>query len=73
LIAQASATAVTRREILDAIYPAFTSGGANTDEIIAAATAAARPEILEMLEKLPARRYPSIREMWSDLPEMPIS
>jgi len=74
LIAQGEGTAVTRREVLDAIYPAFANGGASRDEIIAAATAAEpRPEITAMLERLPVRRYANVRDLWSDLPEMPIS
>lgn len=74
MIAQAEGTAVTRREVLDAIYPAFVNGGAGRDAIIAAATAAdPRPEIMAMLEKLPARHYPNVRDVWSDLPEMPVS
>lgn len=60
--------------MLDAIYPAFTRGGASADEVRAAASAAEpRREIIDMLGKLPARRYPSIREVWADLPEMPIA
>jgi hypothetical protein len=74
LIAQAEGTGITRREVLDAIYPAFARDGASKDEIVAAAvTAEPRSEIVELLGRLPARRYPSVREVWSDLPEMPIS
>jgi hypothetical protein len=74
LIAHAEGTGVTRREVLDAIYPAFASGGAGKNEILAAAAGAEpRSEITAMLGRLPARRYPSVRDVWSDLPEMPIS
>jgi len=74
LVAQGEGTGITRREVLDAIYPAFANGGAGKNEILAAAAGAEpRSEITAMLGRLPARRYRSVRDVWSDLPEMPIA
>lgn len=69
----ATASWVTRREVVAAIHPAFTLDGATRDEILTVARAGrARSELVAVLEALPARRYRSLQEVWGDLPALPL-
>lgn len=64
---------VTRTEIADLIGGAFRAGG--TDRATLLSTAAdngADPRILHALEELPNERFPTMRDLWDHLPEIPI-
>lgn len=64
---------VTRVEIADHVRAAFASGPASRQMLIdAAAGSHARPEVLVVLQRLPANRYQELRHLWGDLPDVPI-
>jgi hypothetical protein len=64
---------VSRMEIVDTVDSAFETGGADRSEILTAAVATgARPEVIETLERLPDRRFADVRELWQELPELPV-
>jgi hypothetical protein len=64
---------VTRMEIVDVVHAAFENGGAERSEVLATAVArGARPQVLETLERLPDRRFSELRELWTELPEVPV-
>jgi len=64
---------LTRSEIAQAIGAAFGMGQVDRDQIVETARrCGARPEVVSMLEQLPARRFNDLRELWSELPEMPV-
>jgi uncharacterized protein DUF2795 len=64
---------VTRIEIADHVESAFAAGPASRDDLIAAArTADARPALLETLSALPDRAYGELRQLWTDLADVPI-
>jgi hypothetical protein len=68
------ATTVTRIEIADHVETAFAAGPATRDDLLAAArTAGARPALLAVLGDLPDRPYAELRQLWTDLPEVPIT
>ncbi|MFW6725039.1 hypothetical protein ACHZ98_33865 [Streptomyces sp. MAR4 CNY-716] len=62
---------VTRLEIADLLADRFDTGAADTRELRAAA-ARSRPEVRAVLEQLPQRRYSTLRELWEDLPTVPV-
>ncbi|MGK5499618.1 DUF2795 domain-containing protein [Streptomyces sp. URMC 125] len=63
---------VTRIEIADSVEHLFTGGsGADRQDLLSAA-AQARPEIRQVLEQLPERRYTSLRRLWEELPLIPV-
>lgn len=65
--------AVTRMEIVEAVDPAFAGGGAERSEVLAAAIAqGARPQVIETLERLPDRRFSEVRELWTELADVPV-
>lgn len=65
---------VTRIEIVEKVAPAFASGGAHRSEILAAATAAhARPEVIELLRKLPDQHYRKVNDLWEELHHVPVA
>ena len=65
---------VTRIELANHIQAAFTSGPATRDSMLAhAAGSHARPEVIVALQRLRDRSYPSIRDLWHDLADMPVS
>jgi len=65
---------VTRMELVDHIEPAFVTGPATRNELLAAATAShARPEVLAVLQQLPDQRpYRSVRDLWPELSDLPV-
>lgn len=64
---------VTRVEIADHVRAAFAHGPAPKQAVVgAAADSGARPEVLGMLQRLPARSYQELRHLWGDLPDMPV-
>jgi len=64
---------VTRTELANHIEAAFTTGPATRDNMLAYATGShARPEVLATLARLKDKPYPSIRDIWPDLNDLPI-
>ncbi len=64
---------VTRLEIADAVRAAFEGGGAATrNEIVAAADAAGRVQVVDVLRSLPDRRYSRLNELWEELVDVPV-
>lgn len=63
---------VTRIEIAEAVSVAFAKGGADRAQILAAAGAETRPEVVQMLETLPDRRYGRLNQLWEELEDVPV-
>lgn len=64
---------VTRIEIVDAVEPAFSSGSATREQILAAARHADAQGVHAILEEqLPPRRYHTVRDLWEALPDLPV-
>ena len=64
----------TRAELADHIRTAFATGPATRTDLLAAAVASnARPPLIDILHRLPDRAYPTLRDLWPDLPDLPIS
>lgn len=66
---------VTRTEVLNAVRAGFDGTGATKAALLAAAEdAQARPETLEILRRLPENaELRHARELWAQLPDLPIS
>lgn len=64
---------VTRVEVVDLIWPAFDGGTPDRAELEATATrSGARQEVLRLLSHLPNRRFTNPRDLWEELPDVPI-
>jgi hypothetical protein len=64
---------VTRTELAGAVGDAFGLRATDRTEILATArSAAARAEVMAVLESLPDRGYHDIRQLWPVLPDMPV-
>ena len=64
---------VTRMEIADALGGVFEAGGANRDEILEAAVEVkSRPEVIDVLQTLPSRRYGRLNQLWEELRDIPV-
>lgn len=64
---------VTRVEIAGAVGDAFGVRSVTRAELVEQAVAAgARPVVVTMLRSLPERRFNDLRQLWDDLPEMPV-
>lgn len=64
---------VTRVEILDLLDSTFAAGPANRTTLIGVArTQGARAELIDLLEHLPDRQYAHQRQLWTDLPDIPV-
>lgn len=64
---------VTRREILDAVQGTFGDGRVDRSALLAAAVErGARPAVIATLEGLPDREYGDVRDLWVELPEVPV-
>ncbi len=69
----AETTPVTRVEIADHLETAFTGGPVGRQGLVAAAAeTTARTAVVEVLASLPERHYSQLRQLWEDLPEVPI-
>ena len=65
---------VTRIELANHIEAAFSSGPATRDSMLAyAAGSHARPAVIAALQRLTDKPYPSIRDLWHDLADIPVS
>jgi hypothetical protein len=65
------AAEVTRIEIADHLAHLFGDGGRTRDDLLKAVVGA-RPEVREVLARLPERRYTALRQVWEDLPMVPV-
>ncbi|GAB3556053.1 hypothetical protein J2S53_003290 [Actinopolyspora lacussalsi] len=64
---------VTRLEILDAVDKAFEAPPtATSDILVTAEDSGARTALLEVLHRLPEKRFGSVRELWEHLPDVPV-
>lgn len=71
--ATVASTPVTRVEILDLLDSTFTAGPVSRTALVGAARSlGARVELLDLLEHLPERQYTHQRELWVDLPHVPV-
>ncbi|MEO3754411.1 hypothetical protein [Streptomyces sp. B6B3] len=64
-------TDVTRVEIAEHLGPLFEHGVVDRPAMLAA-VAGTRPEVGELLGRLPDRSYTSLRQVWEHLPEVPV-
>jgi hypothetical protein len=68
-----TAVSVTRTEIANHIEAAFTRGPTTRDALLAyAASSHARPEVIIVIQTLPDKIYPSMRNLWHDLGHIPV-
>lgn len=67
-------TRVTRLEILDHVEMAFTGPRPVTREDLLeqAVRSQARPSIIDQLRRLPDERYGDVRDLWEQLPDLPV-
>lgn len=66
-------TTLTRIQIADLIEDAFGPGGTDRATLLAvAAQKGAHPALLQKLSDLPDRRFRSMRDLWSHIPEVPL-
>lgn len=66
--------AITRTELVTHIEAAFVHGPATRDSLLAYAVGSrARPEVIAQLERLPDKPYSTVRDLWYDLPDVPIA
>lgn len=64
---------VTRIEIIAAVDTAFADSSATKQEIITAAMRhESRDEVLALLDRLPARAFGHVRDLWDYLPDVPL-
>lgn len=64
---------VTRREILDAVEGTFDDGRVDRSALLATAVdRGARPAVIAALEGLPDRGYGDVRDLWVELPDVPV-
>lgn len=60
-------------EILEAVGEVFGPSGASTGDVIDAAQShGVRPEVLEILRRLPERRYVRANQLWEELTDLPV-
>lgn len=64
---------VTRTEVVEELGGVFSGSGASRRDLIAEARRrSARPQLMQLLERLPDRRYRHIRDLWTEAPEVPL-
>lgn len=64
---------LTRTEVAQAVRDAFGPRPAGRAAILASAERSnAREEVLVVLRRLPAREFTELRQLWSELPQMPV-
>ncbi|EFE79069.1 hypothetical protein K7395_02435 [Streptomyces filamentosus] len=62
---------VTRTEIADHLAALFANGALTKHDLLIGA-ATARAEVREVLRQLPDRSYTELRQIWEDLPRLPV-
>lgn len=64
---------VTRMEVAQAVRAAFHGTAPKRSEIVTAARdARARSEVLSILDSLPDQRFREVRDLWTELTEIPV-
>jgi hypothetical protein len=64
---------VTRVEVVDVLEGAFTAGAIGRDDLVAVARRnGARPSVVDLLGRLPDRKFVQPRDLWVVLPDVPI-
>lgn len=64
---------VSRVEMVDVVANAFRVASPTRQEILSAAIEhRARPAVIQHLERLPERRYTDVRDIWTELPDVPV-
>lgn len=64
---------VTRTELAAHVAAAFSAGPASRDGLLAYAVGShARPAVIMMINSLPDKSYPSLRDLWYHLGELPV-
>jgi hypothetical protein len=65
--------AVTRVEVIDHVGEAFASGPLTRSDLLSAAQrVGARPAVIELLGRLPDRKFARANDLWMDLSEVPL-
>jgi hypothetical protein len=64
-------TEVTRVEIAEYLAPLFEHGAVERADMLAA-VAEARPQVGDLLRRLPERSFTSLRQVWEHLPQVPV-
>jgi hypothetical protein len=60
-------------EIIEAVSGVFGPSGASAEDIIDAARShGVRPEVLEILRRLPERQYVRANQLWEELTDLPV-
>jgi hypothetical protein len=68
-----ASVAVTRVEVIDHIGEAFVGGPLTRSDLLnAARRVGARPAVVELLGRLPDRKFSRPHELWNDLRDVPI-
>jgi hypothetical protein len=68
-----NASPVTRLEIAGVIGDLFGFRGVHRNEMLDAARGAnARARVIDLLSMLPTREYSDLRQIWEELPEIPV-
>jgi len=69
-----TAKTVTRAEIAAAVRPVFDAGSGTREDLLdAALRASARPDVVDMISRLaPFKTYANLRQIWVDLPDLPV-
>jgi hypothetical protein len=63
----------SRTEIADHVAPTFGKGSATKDELLATAHSNGAPSaVLDELQRLPEQSYRDLRELWPELPGLPV-
>ncbi len=63
---------VTRIELVDHVESAFAAGPATRSDLLAAAASHARPEVIEVLQRLSDIQYRTVRDLWKELSDVPV-
>lgn len=63
----------SRTEIADYVAAAFDPGPVTREELLAAAICGGAPvSVVDELERLPRRTFRDLRELWPELPGLPV-
>ena len=63
----------TRVEIAEHVVAVFGQGPVHREQLLAAAARTEAPErVMEQLRRLPERRYRDLRDLWPELPGIPV-
>lgn len=64
---------VTRTEVVERLGEVFPGAGLGKAELVEEARRrGVRSEVVRLLERLPERRYRHVRELWAEMPDVPV-